>query len=676
MPLPLPLPYEPLLGTADYLDVVGGVSPWVIPPGWFAGVLRGVEELVADPEVGSRTSTGKFLPGTSRVVTSVWDAATWLAGPVVAFAGPHSRFPWEVTERYCAPGTMLNPQSAWRFAGPTTAWPVTLLDWAAADGWSRRHALDLQRRILGLFEGAPQFEARRTVLLGVLDAIDADPALTSLHLAGPMVSVLDHWRNGLGDDVYSVMPELAGPVDVVAWAYSAFEVLVTLLSRAAQREVSATGYLADVCLARDVPVPPMLAAAIGAAAAAEVAQEWEARRPGFQADAAALANRAFLARAMQAGELELARHFVELAGILAAYVPALPVVPVQVAPVMNVLHFLEDVEELHTVRRGVNPLLARLQAQVQATTQDRVDDAARPLALRSDDAGEAAPDVEEEVVIGEPLADLAALIGLGPIKEQVVRLRAEAQAEILRLGAGMPPSERSRHLLFLGNPGTAKTTVARILARIYAQQGLLSRGHLVEVSRADLVGEFIGQTAPRVRAVVERAQGGVLFIDEAYSLVPRDSFRDFGHEAVATLVKAMEDMRDDLVVVAAGYPAEMARFVDANPGLASRFPTTLEFADYSDDDLWAIFVLVATQAGYTLMWGVEMAVRSLIPRVRPKNFGNGRFMRNVFEEATARQAVRIVALADPAPDDVRALLPQDVPERGVVKEAELPGMYL
>ena len=247
----------------------------------------------------------------------------------------------------------------------------------------------------------------------------------------------------------------------------------------------------------------------------------------------------------------------------------------------------------------------------------------------------------------------------------------------MRIAAGMPVSDRSRHMVFLGNPGTAKTTVARLLARIYAQLEVLSNGHLVEVTRTDLIGEYIGQTAPRTTAKFNQATGGVLFIDEAYSLIPPDSGRDFGHEAVSTLLKLMEDHRDEVVVIVAGYPREMQRFLESNTGLASRFPKTLTFGDYDADELVAIFQLIAGQAGFSVAPDVADGLRSLVPSPRPVGFGNGRFVRNVFEEAVSRQAMRLVEATDPTPEQIRALLRSDLPDQAPPdRPAPGTGLYL
>jgi len=330
----------------------------------------------------------------------------------------------------------------------------------------------------------------------------------------------------------------------------------------------------------------------------------------------------------------------------------------------------------------VNPLATKLLADrrdarpaTAPVTAPVAPDGVRLAATEGGDevAALAVPEVE----IGDPMAELEALVGLAPVKEQVKRLVAELRAEQLRTDAGMPPSEKSRHMVFTGNPGTAKTTVARLLARIYAQLGVLANGHLIEVSRADLVGEYIGQTAPRTAARFNQASGGVLFIDEAYSLVPPDSFRDFGYEAISTLLKLMEDHRDEVVVIAAGYPKEMRRFIESNPGIASRFPSTIGFADYSAEELWAIFELYATRAGFSLLEGVQAAFLRLVPEPRPEAFGNGRFVRNVFEEATTRQALRITVMTDPVKEVVTQLRPEDLPDTAAVTAAgDGTGLYL
>ncbi len=300
----------------------------------------------------------------------------------------------------------------------------------------------------------------------------------------------------------------------------------------------------------------------------------------------------------------------------------------------------------------------------------------RPLGSEAEEEEPDDDDTVPEVEIGDPQGELAELVGLAPIKEQVRRLVAEAKADQLRAGAGMPDRHRSRHMVFVGNPGTAKTTVARLLARIYAQLGTLSNGHLVEASRVDLVGQYIGQTSPKVRKMFNKASGGVLFIDEAYALIPHDSHRDFGVEAVSTLLKLMEDRRDEVVVIVAGYPREMQRFLSSNPGLASRFPKTLSFDDYGDDELFAIFELTARQAGFALGPGVEDRLRSLIPSPHPPGFGNGRFVRNVFEEAVSIQAGRLVDLAEPTVDDIRTLLADDLPTEAPPDDPKLQGFYL
>ncbi|MFB4309027.1 AAA family ATPase [Actinomadura sp. GTD37] len=271
-------------------------------------------------------------------------------------------------------------------------------------------------------------------------------------------------------------------------------------------------------------------------------------------------------------------------------------------------------------------------------------------------------------VPGDPLAEVERLIGLADIKREVAALVAETRAEQLRRDAKVSPASPARHMVFSGNPGTAKTTIARLIAAVYARLGLLSSGHLVEVTRADLVAEFVGQTAPRVRGAVERALGGVLFVDEAYALSSAGGDRrDFGHEAIAELLRLMEEHRGDLVVIVAGYDAEMERFLDANPGLKSRFPKKLRFPDYTDDELVTIFEFMAAEAGFALAPGVLDALRARVAaQPRGSSFGNARLVRNLLEATISRQAQRITAGDDEgravAAAEVGLLRPEDVPD--------------
>ena len=258
--------------------------------------------------------------------------------------------------------------------------------------------------------------------------------------------------------------------------------------------------------------------------------------------------------------------------------------------------------------------------------------------------------------LAELLEELDALIGLSTVKNEIHRQAQLLRVEKLRAEAGLRSVTITRHLVFNGNPGTGKTTVARLVAGIYRALGLLSQGHLVEVDRSELVAGYLGQTAPKTAEAVKGALGGVLFIDEAYSLVGDD----YGTEAIDTLVKEMEDHRDDLVVIVAGYPGPMAGFIASNPGLSSRFRTVIEFDDYTDEELEQIFATHAGNADYLVGEPTLKRFRELVPQERPVGFGNGRWARNMLEAAIGHQAWRLRDVETPTVEQLRELLPSDL----------------
>lgn len=256
---------------------------------------------------------------------------------------------------------------------------------------------------------------------------------------------------------------------------------------------------------------------------------------------------------------------------------------------------------------------------------------------------------------------LNSLIGLSPVKQQFKTLLNVIQVNKAREDNGLKVSKMSYHCVFTGNPGTGKTTVARLVAQAYKELGILKKGHLVETDRSGLVAEYVGQTAPKTNAIIDSALDGILFIDEAYTLV--GGLNDFGPEAIATLLKRMEDDRDRLIVILAGYTKEMKSFIDSNPGLQSRFTRYIEFPDYTQEELYKIFISNLDKYEYHLTEEADLTLKGIISRAIRKgdrNFGNGRFIRNLFEKAIESQSNRLSIKKDLSKEELISITDEDL----------------
>lgn len=279
---------------------------------------------------------------------------------------------------------------------------------------------------------------------------------------------------------------------------------------------------------------------------------------------------------------------------------------------------------------------------------------------------------EEEKTLKELLDELNNLVGLSSVKNKVNDLIVYQKVQKMRRESNLHSMKSTLHLAFLGNPGTGKTTVARIVGRIYKQIGLLSKGHFVEVSRTDLIAGYQGQTALKVKKIIEKAKGGVLFIDEAYSITENDHSDSYGRECLTELTKALEDYRDDLVVIVAGYTEPMQKFFKSNHGLKSRFNTFIEFEDYSADELEEILIGMCWNNDYELSDDAKEHLKDYFNNIvnsKEENFANGRMVRNLYEDLVMNHARRVFEIETPNKVDLKTIIDEDfIPPSSKKKE--------
>lgn len=282
------------------------------------------------------------------------------------------------------------------------------------------------------------------------------------------------------------------------------------------------------------------------------------------------------------------------------------------------------------------------------------------------------PKTEEDTrTLQDLLNELNALVGLEKVKNKVHDLIIYQKVQKMREAKNLHSAKNTLHLAFTGNPGTGKTTVARIIGRIYKQIGLLSKGHFIEASRTDLIAGYQGQTALKVKQVIEQAKGGVLFIDEAYSITENDHSDSYGRECLTELTKALEDYRDDLVVIVAGYTEPMNKFFESNPGLKSRFNTFIEFDDYNANELVQILISMCKKNDYILDRQVEGKIHSYFEQQilsKDKNFANGRLARNLYDDLVMNHARRVITIDNPTRESLSTITSADFNYRTVLIE--------
>ncbi|MFF0341033.1 AAA family ATPase [Kribbella sp. NPDC004875] len=648
------------------LDVLAAEEPWEVPAEWTARVRGQLRAWAEDPEALKplrAEAFPDFVKGTPAAVWFTHQIAPLLTGWIPVLHGEYADLSTELTREFYRPPARLGGNGHVIYTAPTD-WHLQAI--AGARGFrehGRRQALKLSRDAVALFVDAPPMAARSQALTAAFDRVLADKEATELHITGEYDEIVKYWRTeALKDRERAVLPELAGPSAALRYSLNSVRDTHARLLMVSPDEYAGdfAQVLAELILASGLRGIPQSVANVLGDTTIDIHKAMEDIHATFKLQTWHGHVNQWMARAIRNGQSGLARSWgasaarvgVHLSGVLSK-----GPWPEAEVPDLTTLFRMLDRERWSTLE---NAAAADQEASLSAAWKGVKDDeAAKAGGGARDD--EELPDVLD--FSDNPLAELDSLIGLESVKDAVRRMVAEVKTNLRRTELGLPSHERARHMVFVGKPGTAKTTIARLLSRIYHQLGVLEKGHVVEVDRSDLVGAGLGSTAPMTAAKFREALGGVLFIDEAYSLTPENTPGDYGLEAVATILKMMEDHRNDCIVIVAGYHREMQRFMESNTGLQSRFPKLLSFSEYDTDQLVQIFELQARQKG--MIYGEEVLdkVRTVIPPApRGHSFGNGRFIRNVLEEAVSNQATRLSA-SDPdklTERDLRELIPADV----------------
>lgn len=664
--LEIPEHLELLLTGEPVLDIYAA-GPWRVPDGLVGEVFGRARELAASDEARSVRARlpEAYLPDATAVALELLALADFLCGSAAVRGGT------------CA---SLYSELIGGFRAEPRSFPRDPLRWEASAGWwrppgtwlfvgktPRQTSTTLPVRCLEVLEGIVPFEERRHALLGLCRQRQAGPELAAQDATAPRADLERLWSESAGPEILAVLPELAGPEGYLGWACEGFAAAHEQLASAVPGVPPMLDTTAHLVLQAGLEHAPAGLASMAGTDGYLAVQDRIAATGEFDPRAWAARTRRWLGRGLAAGQIDACRAWLDMAVRITGILQGLPDDPVRPDPChLLVGGFQHDVRALARPRRTANSLVTTL--ALRRTQAPAPGPASRPdsgkTARPTDDRADATEHDGGELPAGpdDPLADLAALPGLAAVKADIGGLIAAVQAERARQAAGMNVRPAWKNQVLAGGPGSGKSRVAAIAGRIYRDLGVLTSGHLVEVTRADLIGEYARDSSTLVRAAVNRAIGGVLLMSDAHDSGGASGARD--RAATSSLQELVTEYRGgNLVVILAGPGTPVRQYLQDNRGLAAQFPVTIEFAGYTGEELAAIFAARAQDAGFTLAAGASDKARSvLVKDGSHPGTGSARLAMGLLDQAAARQARRIMTGAASVPAAaLRELLADDIP---------------